>query len=433
LFSAQSWLMMEYLIANDKLSNAGTYFGLVETDKVPIDDAIQKAFGLTADQLGKAVEDYFQSLLEMLQSLNNPHVKQVPMPAPVAADQVGSSVHDVPLPTAQALVAEMALRVPEHREQARQELESLITGEKTETVIDHRALGWYYLNKKDFEKTNDELTKALALDGKDSWTHFYLALYKERQAKASSHATQGLANMIQDLHAVLDWYPEFAQAYAMLAKAQLEGGGVHSATDSIRAATKLSPRNQDYLLEMAQVYSAGKNWEAANAMLQMLSASSDPHIAGAAREQLDALPYLKKYGVAPQQAAAQTPPKPGSSPASPPASPPSPQKTSSATPQPAQESDEEKAEEAPAEPQIDRRPIQYLKGKLVSVDCSQPPVALITISTGAKNMKLRAADYKSLTLIGADNFSCDWKNQNVSVNYKPGGKADGDLVSLEIK
>ena len=39
----------------------------------------------------------------------------------------------------------------------------------------------------------------------------------------------------------------------------------------------------------------------------------------------------------------------------------------------------------------------------------------------------------SLLLIGADEFSCGWKNRPVAVNYKAGGKADGDLVSLEVR
>jgi hypothetical protein len=43
------------------------------------------------------------------------------------------------------------------------------------------------------------------------------------------------------------------------------------------------------------------------------------------------------------------------------------------------------------------------------------------------------ADYKSLLLIGADAFSCAWSDRAVSVNYKPGGMADGDLVSVEVR
>jgi hypothetical protein len=55
------------------------------------------------------------------------------------------------------------------------------------------------------------------------------------------------------------------------------------------------------------------------------------------------------------------------------------------------------------------------------------------VTSGAVVLKLRTADYKSLLLIGADTFSCEWNNRSVSVNYKPGGMSDGDLVSLEVR
>ena len=86
---------------------------------------------------------------------------------------------------------------------------------------------------------------------------------------------------------------------------------------------------------------------------------------------------------------------------------------------------------APAGP--DLRKIQFVKGKILSIDCSQPPVATIKLSNGAKTMKLRTADYRSLMIIGTGAFSCDWRNIPVGVNYKAGGKSDGDLVSLEVR
>ncbi len=88
--------------------------------------------------------------------------------------------------------------------------------------------------------------------------------------------------------------------------------------------------------------------------------------------------------------------------------------------------------ETPSEPVIDKRPIHYLKGKLISVDCSQPPAAIVTFSSGLKTLKLKTPDYKSLTLIGADTFSCAWANRQVEVNYKAVGTESGDLVSLEV-
>ena len=81
----------------------------------------------------------------------------------------------------------------------------------------------------------------------------------------------------------------------------------------------------------------------------------------------------------------------------------------------------------------DKRSIQFLKGKLVAVDCAQAPSATLTVAAGAKVLKLRTENYKSLMLIGPDEFSCDWKSRPVAVNYRPGGKFDGDLVSLEVQ
>jgi len=48
-------------------------------------------------------------------------------------------------------------------------------------------------------------------------------------------------------------------------------------------------------------------------------------------------------------------------------------------------------------------------------------------------MRLRTGDYKSLLLIGADEFSCGWNGVSVVVNYKASGKGTGDLVSLELR
>jgi len=81
----------------------------------------------------------------------------------------------------------------------------------------------------------------------------------------------------------------------------------------------------------------------------------------------------------------------------------------------------------------DRRKVQFVRGKLLRVDCTQSPAAILTIRTGARTMRLRTDNYKSLLLVGADEFSCEWADRGVIANYKAGGKADGDLVSLEIQ
>ena len=437
LFYAQSWIAMHYLLNKNKLSETGTYFDLVENQKVTVEQAIQQAYGMTSAQFDQALKDYFKSLAPSLQTqsippspgTNNSAVSQFPLPV----DNIGTSTAQVPDADARALVAELMVRLPEHRQQALQELNTMIAQPKMENAIEHRALAWMHMQNKEYDAATEELSSALDLDGQDPWVRYYLALVKYHAAESSGHPFQGLSNMMQDLRAVLDWNPEMAEAYSMLAMARVEGGGVNSAMEAMRAAIQLSPRNQGYLLNMAQIYMAGKKWDAATALLERLKASPDPQIARAARKNLEDLPTLKKYGLMPQQtvtaAKAENSPrvvaKAGVL------------SKSGATKEENPDEEDEATTEKPAvsaqPPPQDKRAIKFLKGRLVSVDCTSAPAAILTVAVGTKMMKLRTESYKSMLVIGADQFSCDWKNRPVSANYKAGGKVDGDLVSLEIQ
>ena len=438
LFYAQSWIAMHYLLNKNKLSETGTYFDLVQNQKLTVEQAIQQAYGMTSAQFDQALKDYFHSLAPSFQTqavattsgTPNSAVSQFPLPV----DNIGTSIQRVPDTDARALVAELMVRVPEHRQQALQELNAMIAQPKTENAIAHRALAWMHLQSKNYDAATEELSTALDLDSNDPWVRYYLALVKYHAAESSGHPFQGLSNMMQDLRAVLDWNPEMAEAYSMLAMARVEGGGVNSAMESMRAAIQLSPRNEGYLLNMAQIYMAGKKWDAATALLERLKVSQDPQIARAARKNLEDLPTLKKYGLMPQQTVTAAKAENSTSAVTKPGAL---AKSTPAKRDTHEEEDDEAATEkqpVPAQPPPqDKRPIKFLKGKLVGVDCALAPAAVLTVSVGTRTMKLRTENYKSMLVIGADQFSCEWKNRPVSANYKAGGKVDGDLVSLEIQ
>jgi tetratricopeptide (TPR) repeat protein len=420
LFHAESWIVLHYLLDQNKLGETGTYFNLVQNQKVPVEQAMQQAYGMSPARFEQALKSYFQSIAPMLQVQGGTQQSSAGTAGPLhvisaTGDNVGSSTHEMSGPEARALVAEMAARMPEHREQAVRDLEAILTEPKVVSTIPHRALAWVQMQKKDFPGATEELGKAMEIDTKDLWVRYYLALVKYHAAQTSGAELQGLGNMMQDLRAVLDIYPDFAQAYYLLALARLEGGGVNSAIESIKAAIQLNPRDETYVLELAQIYLAGKHWDAATEILERLAGSQNLQVAHAARNSLDDLPTLKKYGRLPQAAPVIAPVAP--------------------KPEPQVEADDEQApEQRPqAPPQPDKRPVQFAKGKMVKVDCGQPPAAVLTVVVNRKTLKLRTENYKSLLLIGGDDFSCDWVDRPVSVNFKAGGRADGDLVSLEVQ
>jgi tetratricopeptide (TPR) repeat protein len=428
LFYAQSWILVHYLLNKDKMSELGKYFGLVEIQRMPVEEAIQQAFGISVAQLDQEVKGYFHSLRPLFTALDDshrPNAPQVPQavsqsPLPFSVDDIGTSSKSLPIPQAQALVDEMELRIPERRQLAVDQLQKLIADPKTETVVAHRALAWAYVQKGHTAHAFEELNAAVQMNANDPWTRFGMALASYHSGQTGARV-QGLANMMESLHIVIDEYPDFAQAYNMLGWARLAGGGGNAAVESMKQAVQLSPRDEDYQLRLARAYLAAKKFDDATATLQHLKLSQDPRIAQAASKDLEDLPFLKKYGVAPEEAAAAAKSTPGAA---------SNQKS---------EDDDDSDSEQPASSSpvnvkttVDKRPVTFLKATLVSVDCSKSPAAVLSVSRRGKILKFRTADYKSLAVIGPTDFSCKWKGIPVNLNYRAGGKMDGDLVSIEV-
>jgi hypothetical protein len=219
-----------------------------------------------------------------------------------------------------------------------------------------------------------------------------------------------------DLRSVLEAYPEMASAYDLLAHARLEGGANVTAMQTERTAMQLSPRNQAYPLHLAQIYAAARQWDAARALLERLKLSTDPQITARAKEILDQIASTQKYGVSGTAATPKT--------------------AAQASPFDVLAEDAAKRASATAPPRtagpLGGQASRFLKGRLMSVDCSHSPSATLTISASGGLFKLNAPDTARLPVIGAPSFSCDWTNRNVSVNYVPGDLNGGELLSLEL-
>jgi hypothetical protein len=207
----------------------------------------------------------------------------------------------------------------------------------------------------------------------------------------------------------------------------VEGGGINSALEAQRQAIALAPRNVEYQFNLGQIYVAGKKWDLAREVFARLKAGPDRVAAAAAKQELDDLETLKKYGVRPQRAGGNAAPAGAAS---------APAAGTSASVEAASAAEDEDEDEAPKPAPVKpgtTGPVQFLKGKIVSSDCSKPPEATVTILSGMTTYKLHASDYKSLLVIGEDQFSCEWKNRVVSVNYRAVGKHEGELVSIETR
>ena len=226
-------------------------------------------------------------------------------PAPVGPDSMAITSKPLSEADARAIYAGVQLRIPERREAGLKQLQSLATApttaapQKTKPSDDdttlspatgnelaHRFLAWDHIQHSRFDEATTELGDAAALNQRDMWIRYYLSVLKYRIAEPRHTEMQGLANMMQDLRAVLEWYPEFADAYDLMAVARMQGGGPIAAMQSERAAMQLSPRDERYVFHQAQIYIAGKKWDAAQALLDRLKTSSNTQIAALSKEKI---------------------------------------------------------------------------------------------------------------------------------------------------
>jgi len=433
LYYAQSWMVVHYLLNKNKMPEAGTYFDLVLNQKVPVEKAMVQAFDMSPAQMEEAVKTYFKALSGLgiaLDQAKKPIVDPVDVQQPVHfalpfdADDIGMAVSSVKDEEARAMIGDAMARVPEHRDQALHDLQQL-TADPKDNEAAHRGLARDDIHQKRFDAAADELEKATELNPRDPWIWYYRSALKYQKAQATRQEMQGLANMMQDLRALADWYPELADAYNMLGMARVEGGGINSALEAQRQAIALAPRNVEYQFNLGQIYVAGKKWDLAREVFTRLKAGPDRAAAAAAKQQLDDLEMLQKYGVRPQRAGESAAPAGAAS---------TPSAGTSAPAVAASTGEDEEADAAPKPAPVKpgtTGPVQFLKGKIVSSDCSKSPEATVTILSGMTTYKLHASDYKSLLVIGEDQFSCDWKNRVVSVNYRAVGKHEGELVSIE--
>lgn len=404
LFYAQSWLVVHYLFDTGKLKETGTYFDLVLNQHVPVPEAIQRAFGMEPKQFDRQIGVYAHSS----------HLVAHTFEAPAGIDDAGYSITELEEADANAVLADLHLHSPQYAEQAVQEFEAVLQLNPNHAAA-HRGLGYAYLRKSQFEQAGEHFRRASELDSTDARVHYYAALLMNLSGRLEDPWA-----MKKEAETAISLAPEFADAYNLLAIANAAEGDLEAAVEAMKKAVRLSPRSDLYLLNLAQYSLMARKWDDAAALFERLKASADPRLAALAAQNLERIPNMKSNP--PPLPVRRERPTDWSQYDEP--------QWRRRTPSPSPPATVARKETPPAQP--DTRPIKFLKGKLLQVDCSQPPAAVLTVLSGKRTWKLRAADSSTLVLVGTGAFSCAWRNRDVAVNYREGGQSDGDLVSLEL-
>lgn len=270
-----------------------------------------------------------------------------------------------------------------------------------------RGLGYAYMRKRDYKQAGEYFDKAAQADSNDPRVLYYSAVLAQQEGGLNSDPGK-LAKLQKQLEKAIVLDPEFADAYSVLSFVLMTEGKPDEAVSAMTKAVSLNPRNEQYSLFLAQLYLMQHKHDDAIAIFQQLSKSPMPPTAMAAERLLENAQSMKEMAAAGRDVRFSA--RAGVSP--------------------------ERQEQTPATTAPTAAttvPVLFIKGKVVSVDCSDPKAAELNLAVGTTNWKLHVNDRAHTLLLGAETFSCNWTNQKVAVNFRKTGETNGDVVSLELQ
>lgn len=396
-FYAESSLTVHYIFDNLLIPKVAAYFDAVRVQKKPVEQAIQQAFGMTPEQLDKTLRNY----------LSSDRYRYYPIPTPKGIVAAQFTATPVSLADARAVLADIHAHSPDHKGQALEEFQEVLKMDPNNAAA-LRGLGYAYLQERDFQHAGEYFRRAAEHNSQDPRVHYYHAMLMSQEG---GHARDRMAEMKKELEAAIALDPKLADAYSMLGFALSSSGEPEKGLETMKKAVELAPRNEVYQFNLANLYLATGKVDEAIAVFRSLAGSGNPEVAASARaslaqaENFKARPHSLGLRIVNRTTPnAETPGKP----------------------------DDRVAAPAPDEAPTAAAPVRFVKGKLVSVDCSAPPTAVLSVVSEATSLKLHVRDTAKVLMIGVDEFSCDWKSKSVAVNYRKRSDGEGDVISVEV-
>jgi tetratricopeptide (TPR) repeat protein len=368
LFYAESWLVVNYLFSNARLKDAITYFKLTN-DHVPVADAMRRAFGMEPGEFDRRIAYFF----------HQPGVKTISQPLPDGLEKISFVTTPISQLGTAAVLADLHLHETDYQEQAIEEFQTVLR-QDPENVIAHRGLGYGFLRRGDFDTAMRHFQKAAEKDSEDWLVPYYWAMLMAQKQDPSLWP-----QMEKEATLVTRMNPAMADGFALLGFALMSQRKTSPAAIAYETALGLSPGNETYAVNLAELYVLQGKAEAARILFLGLQNSEKPQIAIAARSHL-------------------------------------------------QEMDDSSASSQGLAAKRDNiYKTAHAEGKLVNVDCSHQPEVKFTVLTGSGTLQLLAADPAKVVVIRAESFSCGPQNRSVAVNYVEAAEnGQAQIISLEI-
>ncbi|MGB9233183.1 MAG: tetratricopeptide repeat protein [Terriglobales bacterium] len=391
-FYAESDLLVHYLFDNHLLPKVTVYFTALQEQNKTVEQAMEAAFGMSPEQFDKALRDYLAS--------GRYGYYPIRMPARMGTAQY--TVKAMSAVDAQAVVADIHAHSPDYLDKALAEFQDVLKTDPDNAAA-LRGVGFTYLRQEEYEQAAAYFRRAVERDSKDPRTHYYYAMLLDQEGPWDAAR---LSEIKKELQTSIALDPSLADAYSLLGFTQAISGEPEKGMATLQKALELAPRNEGYKFNLAEVCLVNGKEDDAIAILRNLSGSNDPDVALRASDMLEQAIRFKKQSA---------------------------NFLLDASPAGVRLREGEGAGKSEGVQETARPAVHFIKGKLVGVDCSAAPQAVLTITLGEESIRVHVRDRAHMVLIGADQFSCDWTNRNVAVSYRERPDGEGDAVSVEMQ
>lgn len=354
-FYAQSSMVVHYLYDHNLIPKLGTYFELTLDQKVSVDDAIQKAFGMSAVQFDKEIRTY----------ITEQRYRYFKLPTPAGTVTTNYTVTPLSSTDGNAVLGDVHLHSPDYSAKAIEEFQAILKTDPSNAVA-LRGLGYAYLLKEDFGRAAIYFQKAAQGNSKDPRVHYYADLLVSRKGMLGD--TAEVSVMTRELETSIALDPSFADAYSLLGFAYAFGGQPEKGLQMAQKAVALSPRNETYVFNLAQMYLNNKKPAEAIVLLRGLQSSPQMNVARRAGEVLADAEAMKRAMESGQNVVISSPVR-------------------AEAEHPA---DSPEQGQTASKPEVQglmlptKGPPRFVKGKVLSVDCAVTPEATLTVTVSGK-------------------------------------------------
>ncbi|HWZ44927.1 MAG TPA: tetratricopeptide repeat protein [Candidatus Saccharimonadales bacterium] len=276
IFYAQSWLLVRYLLENQKMEQARKYFNLVGRH-VAAGEAFSEAFEIAPQQMDARLERYVRAGSDPMR-----------VRLPEELEKITLSSQAVPQLNASAVLADLHSHQPDYRRLGIHEFEEILRLDPENTMA-HRGLGYALFQEHDPDGAIPHLEKAAKMGPGDWLTHYYWAeLMAQKQDEGLAPQMEREARLVTQLN------PEMADGHALLGFALMTQHRAAEATAAYEIARRLDPASEIYALNLAELYTRLGQEAPARELFLGLQYSDNTTVATAARSHLELMAIEKK-------------------------------------------------------------------------------------------------------------------------------------------